>query len=64
MLFGGVKMSRMILGLILLMTMGFSGCGITSDIIKKLHISLVALTTRETEALVKAHTISVLILLK
>ena len=28
MLFGGVKMSRMILSLILLMTMGFSGCGL------------------------------------
>ena len=28
MLFGGKKMSRMILSLILLMTMGFSGCGL------------------------------------
>ena len=39
-------------------------CGITSDTTKKLHISLVTLTTKATEALVKAHIISVLILLK
>ena len=39
-------------------------CGITSGIIKKLHISLVAPITRVTEALVKVHIISVLILLK
>ena len=39
-------------------------CGIMSDIIKKLHISLVALTIKVTEELAKARIISVLILLK